>query len=72
MRYEQWKNHPKRLPDDVVDNCSLATQKRLKKEYANTVKEDNTMLYDILSSQDKEFHSQQENSSHFTSFENIA
>ena len=24
----------KRLPDDVVDNCSLATQKRLKKEYA--------------------------------------
>jgi len=50
----------------------LATQKRLKKEYANTVKEDNTLLYDILSSQDKEYHSQQENSSHFTSFENIA
>ena len=62
----------KRLPDDVVDNCSLATQKRLKKEYANTVKEDNTLLYDILLSQDKEYHSQQENSSHFTSFENIA
>lgn len=44
-------NDEKRLPDDVIHNCSLATQKRLKKQYANSVKEDNTLLYDILSSQ---------------------
>lgn len=41
----------KRIPDDVVDNCSLATQKRLKRQYANAIKEDNTLLYDIISSQ---------------------
>jgi len=62
----------KRLPDDIVENCSLATQKRLKKQYANAVKEDNTLLYDILSSQDKESHLQQGNPPNFPSFENIA
>ena len=62
----------KRLPDDIVENCSLATQKRLKKQYANTVKEDNTLLYDILSSQDKESHLQQGNPPNFPSFENIS
>ncbi|GFD94085.1 hypothetical protein KUL156_10700 [Alteromonas sp. KUL156] len=40
----------KRIPDDVMNNCSLATQKRLKKQVTNTLKEDNTLLYDILSS----------------------
>ena len=41
----------KRIPDDVVDNCSLATQKRLKRQYNNAIKEDNTLLYDVISSQ---------------------
>ncbi|MCZ8529314.1 VC2046/SO_2500 family protein [Alteromonas sp. PRIM-21] len=68
----------KRIPDDVVDNCSLATQKRLKKQYDNAIKEDNTLLYDVISSQGdaddgkygKDKH--QATTPDFSSFENIA
>ncbi|WP_334062093.1 VC2046/SO_2500 family protein [Alteromonas genovensis] len=38
-----------RIPDDVKDNCSLGTQKRLANLYRSDIKEDNTMLYDIIS-----------------------
>lgn len=65
----------KRIPNDVVDNCSLATQKRLKRQYANAFKEDNTLLYEIISSQGegrygKDKH--QTTTPDFSSFENIA
>ncbi len=38
-----------RIPDDIKDNCSLGTQKRLANLYRSDIKEDNTMLYDIIS-----------------------
>ncbi|MBT3137325.1 hypothetical protein KL866_19960 [Alteromonas sp. ALT199] len=60
-----------RIPDDVIDNCSLASQKRLKKQYANTVKEDNTLLYDILSSQDTNNKNSDGTAAGMSSFENI-
>tara|TARA_Y100000296_G_scaffold71367_1_gene86814 strand:- start:62 stop:634 length:573 start_codon:yes stop_codon:yes gene_type:complete len=68
----------KRIPDDVVDNCSLATQKRLKRQYYNAIKEDNTLLYDVISLQGdaddgkygKDKH--QATTPDFSSFENIA
>lgn len=69
-------DNAKRLPDDVVENCSLAAQKRLKKHYANTVKEDNTILYDILLAQDENHIANdgqhRQTQVDFSSFENTA
>ena len=65
-------DNAKRLPNEVLDNCSLATQKRLKKYYANTVKEDNTLLYDILASRDEKSNTEQYNPQGSISFENNA
>lgn len=65
-------NDAARLPDDVVENCSLATQKRLKKLYANTLKEDNTLLYDILSTQEPEIDLAQFNPAFESQFEQTA
>ena len=69
-------DNAKRLPDDVVENCSLAAQKRLKKQYANTLKEDNTILYDILSAQGEGQTTKDGNNKQvhagLSSFENIA
>ena len=66
----------KRLPDDVVQNCSLSAQKRLKKQYGNTLKEDNTILYDILSAQGESRATNESNNKQaqagWSSFENIA
>ena len=65
----------KRIPDDVVDNCSLATQKRIKRQYANAIKEDNTLLYDVISSQgdaEEGKNKHQATTPDFSSFENIA
>ena len=68
----------KRIPDDVVDNCSLATQKRLQKHYDNAIKEDNTLLYDVISSQSDAEEGKYGKNKHqattpdFSSFENIA
>lgn len=45
-------NDPSRIPDDVKNNCSLGTQKRLANIYKSDIEEDNTMLYDILSAKD--------------------
>ena len=42
-------NDPSRIPDDVKNNCSLGTQKRLSNIYRSNIEEDNTMLYDIIS-----------------------
>ena len=42
-------NDNKRLPDDIIANCSLATQRRLKGEEAEQIQEDNTLLDDIIS-----------------------
>ena len=41
-------NDSKRLSEDIINNCSLATQKRLSQAYKNTIKEDNTMMSDII------------------------
>lgn len=69
-------DNAKRLPDDVVDNCSLAAQKRLKKQYGNTLKEDNTILYDILLAQGEGRATNEGNNKQaqagLSSFENIA
>ena len=68
----------KRIPYDVVNNCSLATQKRLKRQYAKAIKEDNTLLYDIISSQGDDDDGKYGQDKHqattpdFSSFENIA
>ncbi|WP_420932787.1 VC2046/SO_2500 family protein [Alteromonas sp. A081] len=42
-------NDASRIPDDVKNNCSLGTQKRLANIYRSNIEEDNTMLYDIIS-----------------------
>jgi len=65
-------NDAAKLPDDIVENCSLATQKRLKKRYANMVKEDNTLLYDILSSNENALNGATTNQQYTPPFENIA
>jgi len=41
-------NDSKKLSDDIINNCSLATQKRLKQTYNNTIIEDNTLMSDII------------------------
>ncbi|GGW88334.1 VC2046/SO_2500 family protein [Alteromonas halophila] len=41
-------NDATRIPDDVVANCSLATQRRLKGDTASDIEEDNTLLDDII------------------------
>lgn len=41
-------NDPMRLNDDIVNNCSLAAQKRLNNEYQSTLAEDNTLMYDVV------------------------
>ncbi|MEM7420965.1 MAG: VC2046/SO_2500 family protein [Pseudomonadota bacterium] len=41
-------NNKLRLPDDVIDNCSYGTQKRVTKAYSSTIDEDNTMLFDVV------------------------
>lgn len=41
-------NDPFRLPEDVINNCSYGTQKRLSKAYASSIEEDNTLLYDVV------------------------
>ena len=41
-------NDSKKLSDDIINNCSLATQKRLTKAYKNTIIEDNTLMSDII------------------------
>ncbi|MDO6565931.1 VC2046/SO_2500 family protein [Alteromonas sp. 1_MG-2023] len=41
-------NDPKKISQDIITNCSLATQKRIAATYASTLPEDNTMLGDII------------------------
>jgi len=41
-------NDPMRLNDDIVNNCSLAAQKRLSNQYQSTLEEDNTLMYDVV------------------------
>lgn len=43
-----FRNNGKRLPEDVIANCSLATQRRLKGERSTQIEEDNTLLDDII------------------------
>ncbi|HBL22116.1 MAG TPA: hypothetical protein DDZ29_14920 [Alteromonas mediterranea] len=62
----------KRLPDDVIDNCSLAAQKRIKKQYNNTMKEDNTLLYDMLATKETQDPGSNADAVHTSPFENIA
>jgi hypothetical protein len=44
-------NDATRIPEDVKNNCSLGTQKRLANTYRSDIEEDNTMLYDIITAQ---------------------
>lgn len=46
-----------RLPDDVINNCTLGAQKRIKNLYNNVIQEDNTLLYDIISNYDTPYSS---------------
>ena len=41
-------NDKNKLSDDVINNCSLSTQKRLKTQYAEQLPEDPTMLNDLI------------------------
>ena len=42
------KDDVQRLPDDVINNCSLAAQKRIKGRLTNTISEDNTLLFELI------------------------
>lgn len=41
-------NNSKKLADDVVNNCSLGTQKRLAKAYTSAIAEDNTLFDKVI------------------------
>ena len=41
-------NDAKKISQDVITNCSLATQKRIAATYSTSIDEDNTMLSDII------------------------
>lgn len=41
-------NNPKKLADDVVNNCSLGAQKRLAQAYSHGIQEDNTLLDEVI------------------------
>jgi hypothetical protein len=41
-------NDKSKLNDDVINNCSLSTQKRLKARYADQLPEDPTLLDDLI------------------------
>ena len=43
-------NDALRLDDDVINNTTLAAQKRLQAKYRSTMDEDNTMIYDVINS----------------------
>lgn len=47
-----------RLSDDIVNNCSLGTRKRIKRAYSSDVKEDNTLLYDVINADNNAFFQQ--------------
>lgn len=41
-------DNPQRLPEDIIANCSLATQRRLKGKRSEEVEEDNTLLDAVI------------------------
>ncbi|AEF03096.1 putative fumarate reductase flavoprotein subunit [Alteromonas naphthalenivorans] len=41
-------NDAKKISQDIITNCSLATQKRIAATYSTSIDEDNTMLSDII------------------------
>ena len=41
-------NDAKKISQDIINNCSLATQKRIAATYSTAIDEDNTMLGDII------------------------
>ncbi|AMJ86947.1 hypothetical protein AVL56_10515 [Alteromonas stellipolaris] len=41
-------NDAKKIRQDIITNCSLATQKRIAATYSSSIGEDNTMLSDII------------------------
>lgn len=41
-------NDKDKLSDDIINNCSLSTQKRLKTQYVEQLPEDPTMLNDLI------------------------
>lgn len=53
-----------RLSDEIINNCSLGAQKRVYRQFSHTLKEDNTLLYDVLSAQHEENATQETVSQH--------
>ncbi len=44
-------DNPRRIPEDVINNCSLGTQKRLAEKYVSDIEEDNTLLFEVIQNQ---------------------